>query len=308
MFRGIYKLPAGHSATFRDGELTIRQYWDLTFPAADHDYPRSEENLAEETRDRFRESVTKQMVSDVPVGAFLSAGLDSSSIVAMMARTSNRPIQTYTVTFPKKYRIGENALDDPEVATRTSAELGIENHRIVVDPDVVNLLPKLIWHMDEPTADPAIIAAYLVCRAAREHSTVMLSGVGGDELFGGYRKYVAHYWANTYQRLPDYPRSIFERGVNSLPNFRGHAAKGWVRLAKKMARSGSLPPAEGFITNCTYLNDSQRENLLSDEFLDELPTGDVTADHHAAFTKVRHADFLNQMLYVDSKIFMTTSI
>jgi asparagine synthase (glutamine-hydrolysing) len=122
--------------------------------------------------------VEAQMVSDVPVGAFLSAGLDSSSIVAMMA--AKRPVRTYTITFPKKYRVGENTLDNPAVAARLAQQLGCENEQIVVEPDVSSLLPKLIWHMDEPVADPAIIAAYLVCREASKSATVLLSGIGGD--------------------------------------------------------------------------------------------------------------------------------
>ena len=190
MFRRILKLPAGHYATLRKGELKLTQYWDLTFPAAHQTYTRSEDDLAEEVRERFRRSVEAQMVSDVPIGAFLSAGLDSSGIVAMMCRATNQPIRTYTITFPPKYRVGETTLDDPEVATRLARHLGCENHRIVVEPDVTDLLPRLIWHMDEPTADPAIITAYLVCREARKQATVLLSGVGGDELFAGYRKHV----------------------------------------------------------------------------------------------------------------------
>jgi asparagine synthetase B (glutamine-hydrolysing) len=168
----------------RKGELKLTQYWDLTFPAADQTYARSEDDLADEVRERFRRSVEAQMVSDVPIGAFLSAGLDSSGIVAMMCRAEDQtqPIRTYTITFPNKYRVGETTLDDPEVATRLARHLGCENQRIVVEPDVTDLLPRLVWHMDEPTADPAIITAYLVCREARKQATVLLSGVGGDEL------------------------------------------------------------------------------------------------------------------------------
>src|SRR6478736_3556377 len=123
MFRGIFKLPAGHYAVFRDGQLELTKYWDLTFPPADATYTRSEDELAEEIRERFRRSVEGQMVSDVPIGAFLSAGLDSSSIVAMMARARRQPVRTYTITFPPRYRVGENALDDPEVATRLARSL-----------------------------------------------------------------------------------------------------------------------------------------------------------------------------------------
>jgi len=306
MFRGIHKLPAGHCATFRDGELKIRQYWDLTFPSANAKFTRSEADLAEEVRERLQESVRSQMISDVPIGAFLSAGLDSSSIVALMRRATDQPVRTYTITFPEKYRVGENTLDDPTVPARLARHLGCENQQIVVEPDVAELLPRLTWHMDEPTADPAIITAYLVCREAREQATVLLSGIGGDELFAGYRKHVAQRWAHAYQRIPGTLRTGIESGMNGLPGFRGTAMKGMVRLAKKMARSGSLPPQEGFIRNCTYLDARQKMTLYSANVQDQLRASDPTVRHRASFDTVQDADFLNQMLYLDTKIFMTS--
>jgi asparagine synthase (glutamine-hydrolysing) len=303
MFEGIRKLPAGHYALWQGGKLEIKQYWDLTFPEAEHHFERRQDELAQEIRERFCTSVEQQMVSDVPIGAFLSAGLDSSSIVAAMAR--KQPVRTYTITFPEKYRVGETTIDDPAVAQRFAQKLGCEHREIVVEPDVVELLPNLTWHMDEPTADPAIITAYLVCREARKQATVMLSGVGGDELFAGYRKHVAHAWAQEYQRVPGFARSAVERALLALPSFRGSSMKGPVRLAKKMARSAALRPAEAFIRNCTYLDAQQRARLYAtpSEF---LPGANPAREHLAAFDKVRHADFLNQMLYLDTKIFMTT--
>src|SRR5271166_2183504 len=261
MFRRVHKLPAGHYAVLRGGALKLTQYWDLTFPPANQTYNRSEADLEEEVRERFRRSVEAQMISDVPIGAFLSAGLDSSSIVAMMRRATNQAVRTYTITFPRKYRVGETTLDDPEVATRLARNLGCENQRIVVEPDVTDLLPRLVWHMDEPTADPAIITAYLVCREARKQATVLLSGVGGDELFAGYRKHVAHYWAASYGKIPGVPRHLAERVLSALPSLRGTPLKGKLRLARKMARSAALDPVERFIANCTYLDDSQKSSL-----------------------------------------------
>jgi asparagine synthase (glutamine-hydrolysing) len=306
MFRGIYKLPAGHCATFRDGELKIRRYWDLSFPRADAAYSRSEADLADEVRERFRHSVEEQMVSDVPIGAFLSAGLDSSSIVAMMCRATRQPVRTYTITFPRKYRVGETTLDDPAVPARLARQLGCENQQIVVEPDVADLLPRLTWHMDEPTADPAIIAAYLVCREARKQATVLLSGVGGDELFAGYRKHAAQRWSQTYQRMPLGVRAGIEQALSALPGLRGTTMKGSVRLAKKMARSASLEPQENFIRNCTYLDAQQKTNLYTDAVRNHLNACDPAVRHHANFGAVRDADFLNQMLYLDTKIFMVS--
>ncbi|MGB0116767.1 MAG: asparagine synthase (glutamine-hydrolyzing) [Terriglobales bacterium] len=303
MFEGIRKLPAGHYALWEQGRFKIEQYWDLTFPEDDHRFDRTEADLADEIRERFCASVEQQMVSDVPIGAFLSAGLDSSSIVAAMAR--KQPVRTYTITFPEKYRVGESTIDDPAVPQRLARKLGCEHHEIVVEPDVVGLLPSLTWHMDEPTADPAIITAYLVCREARKQATVLLSGVGGDEIFAGYRKHIAHAWAEEYRRAPALARSAAERTLLALPSLRGTRMKGSVRLAKKMARSAALSPAEAFIRNCTYLDAQQKTDLYAPQ-LASLARGNPASQHLAAFGKIRHANFLNQMLYLDTKIFMTT--
>jgi asparagine synthase (glutamine-hydrolysing) len=306
LFQEIFKLPAGHCATFRNGELKITQYWDLSFPPANYEFRSSEDGLAEETRQRFRHSVEQQMVSDVPLGAFLSAGIDSSSIVATMAKTAKAPLRTYTVTFPDKYRKGENTLDDPAVAARLAASLGCENRQIVVEPDVANLLPKLCWHMDEPTADPAIVTAFLVCQEASRDVTVLMSGVGGDEMFGGYRKYAAHYWSERYSRVPAWMRNVAEAAVPRAPNIRGSRIKGHLRLAKKMLRSAALPKQERFIRNCTYLDGGQRSGLYREELRNEIDTNLSNCAHEKAYEQVGDADFLNQMLYLDTKIFMTS--
>jgi asparagine synthase (glutamine-hydrolysing) len=307
IFRSIYKLPAGHSGVFQKGQWTISKYWDLEFPRGDAAYPGAELDLVEEVRERFRRSVEAQMISDVPVGAFLSAGIDSSSIVANMVRVSSQPLRTYTITFPKKYRVGERTLDDPLVAEGFAKSLGCEHETITVEPNVAELLPKLIWHMDEPTADPAIIAAFLVCREARKRTTVLLSGVGGDELFAGYRKYSAHYWGEMYRRVPGLVRrELIEPLLASTPSLRGTRLKGFVRLAKKMARSASLSSSERFLMNCTYIDAELRAKLLAAPISEEIDVRDPYERHRAFFKNVAHADFLNQMLYLDSKIFMTS--
>jgi len=306
MFRGIHKLPAGHYAIWRNGDLSITKYWDLTFPPADASYPLTEADLAWMIRDRFRRSVREQMIGDVPIGAFLSAGLDSSSIVAMMSEAAKQPVRTYTITYPAKHRVGETTLDDPDVPARLARRLGCDHHCLVVEPNVVDLLPRLTWHMDEPTADPAIIAAYLVCREARQDATVLLSGVGGDELFAGYRKHAAHYWSQAYRHIPSTARQLFESTVARLPGMRGAQLKGRVRLAKKMARSASLPPMERFIMNSVYLDERQKAALYLPSTWDALQFADPDMRHREAFLQVRDADFLNQMLYLDSRIFMAS--
>ncbi|HET7209958.1 MAG TPA: asparagine synthase (glutamine-hydrolyzing) [Terriglobales bacterium] len=305
IFGGILKLPAGHYAVLRDGQLDITEYWDMTFPKAQADFKRSETELASEIRERFRHSVESQMVSEVPIGAFLSAGLDSSSIVAMMSRACKAPVRTYTITFPQKHRVGETTLDDPSVAARLAQQLGCENHQVLAEPDVAELLPKLTWYMDEPTADPAVVLCYLVCREARKSATVLLSGVGGDELFAGYRKYCAHYWAQAYGALPATLRRSLEAAVLHLPTGRG-PMKGTLRLIKKMARSASLPASERFAMNGTYLDREQKHSLYTRELSERLAACDPYVQHRARFEQMKSADFLNQMLYLDTKIFMTS--
>lgn len=305
ILEGIYKLPAGHYATFREGNFKIVQYWDLRFPDADYEFRASEAELADELRERFTAGVQAQMLSDVPLGAFLSAGLDSSSIVAAMAAKASEPVRTFTISFPEKYRKGELTLDDTAVARRTAEHFGCRHTEILVEPDVVDLLPKLVWHMDEPTADPAIITAYLVNREARKDVTVLLSGVGGDELFAGYRKYQAHYLAERYRRIPNIlRRDLIEPAITALPAFRGTALKGYVRLAKKMARSGSLLPQDRFIMDSVYLTKAQQQQLYGDALSSRINGADPGQQHREHFRQVAHADFLNQMLYVDTKTFM----
>jgi asparagine synthase (glutamine-hydrolysing) len=177
---------------------------------------------------------------------------------------------------------------------------------IIVDPDVTDLLPRLVWHMDEPTADPAIITAFLVCRAAREQATVLLSGVGGDELFAGYRKYVAHYWAELYGKLPTSAQRFLAHSIETLPNIRGSSLKGMLRLARKMARSAALAPVDRFIKNGTYMDEDHKTALYAADFAAQVALRDPARDHRSAFDRVRNTDFLHQMLYLDTKIFMTT--
>jgi len=311
MFRKIFKLLAGHYLILKMGNgkwgMGIKRYWDLKFPPMDHHYNQSVPELIDKIRELFCKSVKSQMISDVPIGAFLSAGLDSGSIVSMMSQNSKESVRTYTITFPSRYRIGEITLDDANIANLVAKKMNCHHTEIVVEPDVVKLLPKIIWHLDEPIADPAAITAYLICREARSTTTVLLSGVGGDELFAGYRKYIGHYLAQQYCHLPVFMRQrVIEPLIMALPPLRGTSLRGYIRLAKKMARSGSLPPRERFITNCTYLMDNQKATLYSDELREATREFNAWEVHQSYFDRVKDANFLNQMLYLDTKTFMVS--
>ncbi len=310
IFKSIHKLPAGCTAIVSESAFEIQRYWNLQYPpkaataTATETSGIDEESIARELRERLFSTIRRQTRSDVEVGAFLSAGLDSSCIIAAMSEAGESPVKTFTIGFPKDKRRGEVYLDDTDVAARTADHFGCDHREIVVDANVVDLLPKLTYHMDEPVADPAIISAFLVNEAASEHTTVLMSGIGGDELFGGYLKYRAHYLAQSYQRIPRSVRAgVIEPSIRSLPSLRGTPLKGYVRLAKKMARSAGLPPQERFVTDSVYLSDEQKSVLCSDWY-DDVRHVDPRQVHLQWFEDVRDADFLHQMMYVDSKTFL----
>lgn len=305
IFADVAKIPAAHYAFFERGALRLERYWDLRFPAEFQNFAHDERDLATELSERFRDVVRGQMLSDVPVGAFLSAGMDSSSIVACMAAASSGPVHTYTISFPTGNRSGEVPLDDARVAAQTAKHFGCVHSDIVVEPNTAELLPKLLWHMDEPTADPALITAFLINREARKSVTVLLSGIGGDELFGGYRKYQAHYYALQYQRLPRALREqVLERLGARLPSLAGTSLGGQMRFLKKMLRSASLPPQERFIMDSVYFDERQKNSLYAPELRRATVGYDPRHQHLDCFSRVVEADFLNQMLYLDSRIFM----
>ncbi len=304
LFQGIKALPAAHLATFRGGELRIRRFWDVPVPPAGHRFTATWDEALEGVRSRFTDAVRRQRVSDVPIGAFLSAGLDSSAIVAALAEASDEPVRTFTVTFPEEHRVGEATLDDPAVARRVAAAFGCRHEEIVAEPDVVDLLPRLVWHLDVPLGDPAVIAAYLVCRAARPSVTVLLSGVGGDELFAGYRKHAAWRIAQRWQRLPSPLRRAAEAGAARIPSFRGTPLMGPAVMARKMARSASLPPDRGYLANGTWLDDGEKRALYAPALRERLADADAYRMHQVMFATVADADPVNRMLYVDLRAFM----
>jgi len=305
IYTDISKLPAGHFAEWKDGRLSLEKYWEPTWPQKNYLYPISSDEMVEGVRHHFKRAVKEQLLSDVPLGAFLSAGLDSSSIVAVMSEVSSHPPFTYTIGFEQKYSRGEMTLDDIEVAKRTAAHFGCRQTTIIVDPEVTELLPKLIYHMDEPVADPALITAYLVCAEAKKEVTVLLSGVGGDEVFGGYRKYYAHYWARLYRFMPKWwRRTVFEPAILSLPSLEASQFKGIMRLAKKMARSASLSDRDAFVMNSVYCDESLKNQLYQPWLKNDLAQSDSLHHHMALFDEVRDVDFLNQMLHLDTKAFM----
>lgn len=201
MLEGIRKLDAGQYLEWQDGKVTVKRWFDVNYEPDDSV---KESSWIEEVRETFVRTVRRQMVADVPLGAFLSGGLDSSSIVAcMQAAYPDRNIKAYTAVFGSGHIAAEQGADDFPFAKKVAARLNVDLHQINIQPDVVSLLPKLVYHLDEPDADPAVFPSFLISEAARrDGSTVLLSGTGGDEVFFGYRSHQAMERFRTLDRDP----------------------------------------------------------------------------------------------------------
>jgi len=235
-----------------------------------------------------------QMVSDVPIGAFLSGGVDSSAVVGLMARHSEQPIRTYAIGFSG----GEaEALYNELPYARQVAKLFATEHReIVVQPDVVALLPKLLWHMDEPLSDTAFITTYLVSEFAREDVKVILSGVGGDELFGGYRRYLGGHYARRYRRWPGWVRRAASFAARRLPADRHSGLLNSLRLAKGFMASAEMSSDERYRSYLQVLSRRHVAALLLDE-----PAVGASDTLARAFATAGNEDELNRMFAVDAE-------
>jgi asparagine synthase (glutamine-hydrolysing) len=296
LFDGIYKLPPGHYATFADRRLNVTQYWDMAFAPE----PRPEKEWADAVRRTVRSAVRRQMVSDVPLGSFLSGGIDSSAIVAEMSTVAHQ-VATFTVGGRERDMMHEIVPDDVRYARRIAARYRVDYHEQVLEPRVTDLLPKLIWHLDEPVADPAAITTYLICTAAREKLTVILSGMGGDEIFAGYPRHLAAALGRRLDLLPRAMRAGMRRLVaNNLTLGRPGRLRGPRRNLMKLARGLDAPAWERYLTYCSYYKPRELGVLLSKD----TPMGDPFRRHRAYLERVRREHWLNQLLYLDIKTFL----
>ncbi|MCD5401370.1 asparagine synthase (glutamine-hydrolyzing), partial [candidate division NPL-UPA2 bacterium] len=191
MFKGIKKLPPAHFLIWEKGQVRIERYWKLSFRPG---IIKSEEDCQERLGALFEEAVKLRLVSDVPLGAFLSGGIDSTAVVGMMSRLSNRAVKTFSIGFKEK------AYNELKFARIAAEYFKTEHHEFIVRPEALKILPKLIWHYNEPFADSSAIPTYYVAERTREYVTVVLNGDGGDESFAGYPRYRAVKLAEYYQR------------------------------------------------------------------------------------------------------------
>ena len=256
---GVRKLPGGTWALLRpDGTMAVREYWRIADVAA-----QAAAGPAANLGAVIEESVTAHLVSDVPVSSFLSGGLDSS-IVTVLAHRAAQEIDAYTITFrPEDQRL-EAMPDDAVYARKVAARFGIDLHEIEISPDIVSLLPRMVDVLDEPIGDPAAINTLLMCEAARERGIkVFLSGMGADELFGGYRKHLACVMAGRYSRLPArFPRAGVRMAVERLPVSVGGRGLRYVRWAKRFLTFAELPEEPRFRRSYTLYDPGELAALV----------------------------------------------
>jgi asparagine synthase (glutamine-hydrolysing) len=257
IFKGIQKLPIGSLLKVSTDGVSIDSYWR---PSTNIDTRVTESEWVERVRARLDESVRMQMVSDVPIGAFLSGGIDSSAVLAFMARHSDDPVKTYSIGF--EGGPAERFYNELDYARQVAKLFKTDHHEILVRPDVVRLLPKLLWHMDEPIADSAFLTTYLVAEFARREVTVILSGVGGDELFGGYRRYLGEHYMRYMNWLPQPAKRGAARLADWLPSDRHSKWLNYSRLAKNFLSAAGAPFTERYKAYVAVFGGAEAARLL----------------------------------------------
>jgi asparagine synthase (glutamine-hydrolysing) len=293
-FESIQKLPPGHLLEFQGGEIRVRQYWDL--PEYGTRPPRSEEECLQELEWRLAEAVRIRLISDVPLGALLSGGTDSSTVVALMARASSRPVKTFSIAF------GHDDFNEAHYARTVAQKFGTDHQELVVEPNIEQTVEKLTGSLEEPFGDSSMLPTYHVSCMARQHVTVALSGDGGDEIFAGYDRYRIQQQRQVFERVPVWVRRIYrDRVYSRLPqNMRG----------RKFSYNISLPWEERYVDSISFVPSIERDMpLLSDAFRDTLRNEDNPDSlMHGYFRKAPATDPVSKMLYVDTKTYMVADI
>ena len=303
LFAGVKTVPPGHYLQYKNNEVKVTQWWDASFD--DIDDHRSDAWWQERVLETLDRVVKLEMVADVPLGAFLSGGIDSSGIVAMMDRHSDdQQISTYTAGISSEDLRYDIIPDDVRWARRVNEQLQTDYHEIMLQPPVAELLPKLVRHMEEPPIDMAI-PSYLISRAARETLTVMLSGMGGDEVFAGYPRQLAMKIAAAFDPVPSLlRRPLLSAVAGALPGGMPGRLTAPLRNAKKFARSAALDFEERYLGYGTYFSDDMKQRLYTDEWRNRTREYDAYATHRRYFAHVADAAPLNRLLYVDLKTFL----
>jgi asparagine synthase (glutamine-hydrolysing) len=292
IFRTIHKLPPAHYLIAERGRVTVRCYWDFTPADAS---TKSVREYREELRERLQESVRAHLVSDVPLGAFLSGGLDSSTVVALMSKALSGPVKTFSIGFR------EGAFNELPYARAVAERYGTDHHTLIVEPRAVERLPELLTHFDEPFGDQSAIPTYLVSEFARRQVTVVLTGDGGDEIFGGYE------WQRRYlmtRRLHLLPLSIRRR----LPSLASALGAPMPQRAKQekvrnFLLDAASPAEDGYLRRLTLFDASARASLYSPDLRSHLDGWDSQAALRHWVQRLPTTDFRNRMVYADTHFY-----
>ncbi|MEO6445709.1 MAG: asparagine synthase (glutamine-hydrolyzing) [Gemmatimonadaceae bacterium] len=298
MFAGIRRLPPGHTLLWRNGTIEIAQYWDLTYAEGTLE-ERSDASLVEEYRERFRAAVRMRLMADVPLGMFLSGGIDSAAITAMMSQMVDEPIKTFSVAF------AEREANELVYARMVAERYATDHHEVVVSPgDFFAALPKLIWHEDEPIAHPSSIALNFVSRLAAERVKVVLTGEGSDETLAGYNRYRVTIFNSLlgarYNRYaPRSLRTAVRSGISALPSSTG--------LRCKLERTFLYLPSDLdtiYFDNFAVFGRARQAELLSPGMREQVHGIDPYAAHHAALSRADAKSLLNKLLYADTRTYL----
>jgi asparagine synthase (glutamine-hydrolysing) len=298
ILKGVHKLPPGHYLTYRDGEVTVRRYWD----AADVP-PRAwkEDEAAEALREALRRATVGQMMADVPLGAFLSGGIDSSTIVAFMSEASLQPVNSFSIGFD------DGTYNELSYAREVAALFETNHRERTVSHNLHEMFDKLVVHLDEPFADVSLFPTYLVSQLAREHVTVALSGDGGDELFGGYDAYQAQQLASRFAWMGDTLWPAAAAVAAALPPT--EKKKGLVNKFKRFTLGATQAPSDlGHYRWMVYLSPRAKQRLYSATLRQALTRSDVYAPVRQALARYRHDDLLNRQLYADLSLYLADDI
>ena len=286
-FRGVRKLPPAHYLLVQDGQVSVRRYWRLRYGTKRHI---SEAQAAEEVLARLREAVRLRLVSDVPLGAFLSGGIDSSAVVALMAQEGAGPVKTFSIGFE------ETDYNELPYARVVAERYGTEHHEFVVRPNAVEILPKLVWHYNEPFADSSAIPTYYLAELTRKHVTVALNGDGGDENFAGYERYLANIAASSYQGVPGFIRRPLGALIAKLPSI---SSRSLIGKAKRFVAAVSETRERRYAWWLMHFQPPLKAELCTPDFLRQAGGDDTTQlilDEYAASDA---RDFVDATLDVD---------
>ena len=300
MFRNIFKLPPGHTLSFSPEGMKVRQYWDIDFSRVEE---RSEEEWAEALLEKLTEAVKIRLVAEVPLGAFLSGGVDSSAVVAIMAQLLSEPVITNSIGFR------EETYSELPYAREVAKRFHTNHHEYIVTPEAIKIVDLLAYYFDEPFADSSAIPTYYVSKVARENVTVALSGDGGDENFAGYRRY---YFDRLENKLRDYLPGLVRHTLIAAAA-RVYPKADWLPRplrAKYLLTNLSLSPARAFFNSVAQLLPGEKEKLLHPEVKNSLTTYDtalIFEDYYQRATK-QTADPLSRVQYVDIKTYLVDDI